>query len=52
MVTIAGLDPPDDADALALTCAQAVAPVKKDEITFGCPFGGGMLTNGPGRRRR
>ena len=29
MVTIAGLDSPDEADALALTFAECVAPVKK-----------------------
>jgi hypothetical protein len=30
---------PDDAGPLALTFAQRVAPVNKDEITFGREFG-------------
>ena len=44
MVTIAGLDSPDDADALALTFAQAVAPVKKPGPLV--PIGGGHYPSG------
>ena len=40
MTTIAGLDAPDAADALALTFAQQVAPVKKAGplVPIGCDY--------------
>ena len=44
MVTIAGLDSPGDADALALTFAQQVAPVKKAGPLV--PIGGGYYPSG------
>ncbi len=46
MVTIAGLDSPDDADALALTFAQTVAPVKK--VGPLVPIGGDYYCGGEG----
>ena len=39
-----GLDSPDDADALALTFAQAVAPMKKQGPLV--PIGGGYYPSG------
>ena len=46
MVTIAGLDPPGDAAALALTFAQQVAPVKKPGPLV--PIGGDYYSGGGG----
>ena len=46
MTTTAGLDSPDDADALALTFAQQVAPVKKEGPLV--PIGGDFYPGGDG----
>ena len=52
MVTIAGLDPLGDADALALTVVQRVAPAVIRVAGARRPGPGGGIPNGPGRGRR
>ncbi len=46
MMTIAGRDSPDDADALGLTFAQRVTPVKKQGPLV--PIGGDFYLGGEG----